>query len=57
MGRRAEAAGTVTMDIEGDEFVVHALSRKVADDLRSGDMERRVARIYGEGDSGPRGAG
>ena len=41
--------GTVTMDIEGDEFVVHALSDKVARDLQSGAMERRVARIFDEG--------
>ena len=40
--------GTITMRIRGDEFVVHALSDKVADELRSGDMERRVARLYGE---------
>ena len=41
--------GTVTMDIVGDEFVVHALSDKVARDLLTGDMERRVARIFSEG--------
>lgn len=40
--------GTLTIRIRGDQFVVHALSDKVADDLRSGDMERRVARLYGE---------
>lgn len=40
--------GTITADIEGDTFYVHALSQKVADDLLSGDMERRVARIFGE---------
>ena len=38
--------GTLTIRIRGDRFVVHALSDKVADDLRSGDMERRVARLY-----------
>ena len=41
--------GTVTLDIEGDEFVVHALSDKVARDLLSGAMEQRVARIFSEG--------
>lgn len=41
--------GTVTLDIEDDEFVVHALSDKVARDLMSGAMERRVALIFNEG--------
>ena len=40
--------GTVTVDIVGDEFCVHALSDKSAADLRSGDMERRVARLFDE---------
>lgn len=40
--------GTVTVDIDGDEFVVHALSDKSAADLLSGDMERRVARLFDE---------
>ncbi len=38
--------GTITMDIIDGEFVVHALSKKVADDLLSGEMERRVAHVY-----------
>ncbi len=45
--------GTITMDIEGDEFIVHALSKKVADDLLTGEMEDRVARIYHEGEHRP----
>ena len=40
--------GTVTVDIDGHEFRVHVLSDKSAADLRSGDMERRVARLFGE---------
>ena len=36
------------MDIEGDEFVVHALSDKVARDLKSGAMEQRIARVFRE---------
>ena len=40
--------GTVTVDIEGDEFCVHAISDKSAEDLRSGAMERRVARLFDE---------
>jgi multicomponent Na+:H+ antiporter subunit E len=38
--------GTITMDIIDGEFYVHALSKKVADDLLSGEMERRVAHVY-----------
>ena len=44
--------GTITSEIEGDKFYVHALSQKVADDLLSGDMERRVAHIFGEDEKG-----
>jgi multicomponent Na+:H+ antiporter subunit E len=40
--------GTITMDIIDGEFYVHALSKKVADDLLSGEMERRVAHVYME---------
>jgi multicomponent Na+:H+ antiporter subunit E len=41
--------GTITADIDGDTYVVHALSRKTAEDLVSGDMEQRVGRIFLEG--------
>ncbi|MCP4196121.1 MAG: Na+/H+ antiporter subunit E [Proteobacteria bacterium] len=40
--------GTITMDIIDGEFIVHALSEKVAVDLLSGDMENRVAHIFFE---------
>jgi multicomponent Na+:H+ antiporter subunit E len=46
--------GTVTMDIDDGEFWVHAVSDKVARDLQAGDMERRVARVFLEGDYRPR---
>ena len=42
--------GTITMDIKNGEFFVHALDRKVADDLHAGDMEDRVAHIFMEAD-------
>ncbi len=38
--------GTITMDIDNGEFYIHALSKKVADDLESGDMEHRVGHIF-----------
>jgi len=34
--------GTVTMEIEGDEFTVHALTQSSREGLESGDMDRRV---------------
>jgi multicomponent Na+:H+ antiporter subunit E len=44
--------GTITMDIDGENFYVHSLSKKVADDLEGGDMERRVAHVFSEEDRG-----
>ncbi len=38
--------GTITMDIADGEFYVHALSDKVAKDLLTGEMERRVAHVF-----------
>ena len=38
--------GTVTMDIDDEEFCVHALSDKAARGLVTGEMERRVAYIF-----------
>ncbi|MEW6675979.1 MAG: Na+/H+ antiporter subunit E [Nitrospirota bacterium] len=41
--------GTITADIRGGEYyIVHALDRKVADDLLTGEMENRVAHIFEE---------
>ena len=37
--------GTVTMDIDDDGIVVHALSAASADDLLSGEMDRRVTAV------------
>jgi multicomponent Na+:H+ antiporter subunit E len=37
--------GTVTISIEGDEFVVHAISRQTAESL-PGEMENRVAAAF-----------
>ena len=37
--------GTVTVRITGDEFIVHAISAKIAQSL-PGDMERRIADVF-----------
>jgi len=42
--------GTITMDIADREFMVHAIDRKVADDLDTGEMEDQVAHIFMEAD-------
>jgi hypothetical protein len=38
------------MDIKDGEFFVHALDKKVAEDLHTGEMEDRVAHIFMEAD-------
>ena len=40
--------GTITMEIEDGEFFVHALDQQVADDVMTGEMEKRVAHIFFE---------
>ncbi|MFA9459305.1 Na+/H+ antiporter subunit E [Thiohalorhabdus methylotrophus] len=35
--------GTVSIDLQGDEVEVHALSREAAEDLQSGAMDRRAS--------------
>lgn len=40
--------GTITADIKEGEFYVHCISRKVADDLLTGEMENKVAYIFME---------
>jgi len=42
--------GTITMDIREGEFFVHALDRKVAYDLNTGEMEDKVAHVFMEAD-------
>lgn len=34
--------GTITVDADGEEFLVHALTQAGADDLARGEMDRRV---------------
>jgi len=42
--------GTITMEIRDGVYYVHALSKKVADELKAGEMEDRVAHIFMEAD-------
>ena len=39
--------GTVTIDVDGDEFLVHALTETGGRDLERGTMPDRVSRLYG----------
>jgi len=38
--------GTITMDVDDDEFYVHAVSSQAAMSVVEGDMERRVAHVF-----------
>ena len=40
--------GTVTLSVEGDEILVHALTRKDAETLQQGEMDRRVTELEGQ---------
>jgi multicomponent Na+:H+ antiporter subunit E len=37
--------GTITVDVEDDVFLVHALTQAGADSVREGEMDRRVAAL------------
>ena len=39
--------GTVTMDIDAEGFVVHALTEAMADSVKSGEMDRRITKVEG----------
>jgi multicomponent Na+:H+ antiporter subunit E len=40
--------GTLTLEVEGEDLVVHALDTKSEKDIRSGAMSRRVAAVFQE---------
>lgn len=40
--------GTITIDADRNEFIVHAVSSKTAQDLLSGDMQARIKAIEGD---------
>lgn len=39
--------GTITIDLDGNRFLVHSLTRGGAESLLRGDMDRRVAKVEG----------
>lgn len=45
--------GTITLDIDGDEFIVHAVSDVSAASLRTGEMERRIGRALKQSEDAP----
>jgi len=44
--------GTVTLDVDGDQFLVHALTEAGRRDLEAGEMGRRVSALFGFPDDG-----
>ncbi|MGB0647567.1 MAG: Na+/H+ antiporter subunit E [Bradymonadia bacterium] len=39
--------GTITLDMKGDELLIHALTKDTQAGVESGDMDKRVARLEG----------
>lgn len=44
--------GTISVDVEGDNILVHALERGGIDDLMTGEMDRRVTTFEGRKEHG-----
>lgn len=40
--------GTLTVDLDEGDYVVHCLDEDFATGIESGDMERRIGRVFGE---------
>ncbi len=40
--------GTVTINVDKDEFIVHAITEDYAKALKSGEMQARIKKIEGE---------
>lgn len=38
--------GTLTVDLNGSDYIVHCLSESFANGIENGDMESRVARVF-----------
>ena len=45
--------GTLTLDIEGDRYLVHSLSEASTNSLVEGTMQRKVARLFSEDPAEP----
>lgn len=45
--------GTMTVDLDGDEYAVHTFFPAAADDIVSGELQERVAAMFGEATQGP----
>ena len=41
--------GTVTLDVEGSDLIVHALTASAAAGLEHGDLAARIERVFGDG--------
>ncbi|MDZ4180835.1 MAG: Na+/H+ antiporter subunit E [Coriobacteriia bacterium] len=40
--------GTLTVDVDGDILYIHCLAERFATDIATGDLERRVSRVFEE---------
>jgi multicomponent Na+:H+ antiporter subunit E len=40
--------GTITVDVDGETLVVHAITRAGGEDVAAGGMARRVGRVFGD---------
>jgi len=40
--------GTLTVDVDGDTFYIHCLAERFATDIATGELERRVSRVFEE---------
>ena len=52
MPRTSVTPGTVTIGIEGGEYVIHAIGKEPAESLLAGDMQRKVQWIEGAPEPG-----
>jgi multicomponent Na+:H+ antiporter subunit E len=43
--------GTITIEIDGDEMLIHAISKHTADGVSSDVMEKKVAEVFERGDA------
>jgi len=40
--------GTLTVDMDENTFLIHCLHERFADDIASGELERRISRVFEE---------